>query len=91
MLFATITTKAQILDAKTIFLSVLVGISSVLGSLFAILSIRHAPNPGYSVAIYSANFVLLALTSILFFRSELTIPKLLGMLSIIFGIFLLSL
>ncbi len=61
-----------------------------MATVFALKSIKIAPNPGYSVAIYSANFVLLAVISVLVFKSELNLIKFIGIMSILVGIVLLS-
>ncbi len=75
---------------RSVGLAALAGIFSVIATVFALKSIKLAPNPGYSVAIYSANFVLLALLSVLIFGSELTLQRMLGVVGIFVGIVLLS-
>ncbi len=71
-------------------IAALIGVCSGMSTVFAIKSINLAPNPGYSVAIYSANFVLLSIVSIFVFNSPLTATKFLGVLATLIGLILLS-
>lgn len=60
---------------RSTVIAALIGLFSAVGTVFAIKSINLAPNPGYSAAIYSANFVLVTAASILAFGSPLTAKK----------------
>ncbi len=91
MLIVVLSEKRVVINSfKNIALASLAGIFSVIATVFALKSIKIAPNPGYSVAIYSANFVLLAIISSLVFKSELSLTKFIGIISIFAGIVLLS-
>lgn len=79
------------LSTKAIIIAVIIGISSVTATVFALKSIAIAPNPGYSGAIYSANFVLVTLISVLVFDSSLNFPQLIGVIAVFVGLVLLSL
>jgi|SRR3989344_6214270 len=78
------------INAKSALIAALAGFASVTGTIFALKSMQLAPNPGYSTAIFSANFVLLTIVSIFFFGSELTLIKGLGLLATLIGLVLLS-
>jgi hypothetical protein len=78
------------LSGRSVFIAILIGIFSVIATIFALKSISLSPNPGYSVAIYSANFVLLSLVSVFAFHSSLTFAKFMGILAVIIGLILLS-
>ncbi len=75
---------------RSVIISILIGICSVIATVFALKSIKLSPNPGYSSAIYSANFVLLTIVSFFVFGSSLTLTKFLGVLATLFGLILLS-
>jgi len=68
-----------------------IGLASVTATVFALKSVEAAPNPGYSAAIYSANFVLVAFVSVLVFGAPLTGMKFLGILATFAGLALISL
>ena len=78
------------ITTRSLIIAVLIGICSVTATVFAIKSINLAPNPGYSVTIYSAGFVLLAIVSVFVFKSSLTVTKILGVLATFLGLILLS-
>ena len=77
------------ISTRAIIIAILIGICSVTATVFAIKSINLSPNPGYISAIYSANFVLLAIVSIFVFKSSLTYTKVLGILATFAGLILL--
>ena len=79
------------ISTKSIIIAVIIGISSVVATVFALKSVELAPNPGYSGAIYSANFVLVTLISVLVFGSSLSVVKLIGVVAVFVGLVLLSL
>ncbi len=79
------------LSTKAIIIAAIIGISSVVATVFALKSIALAPNPGYSGAIYSANFVLVTLISVLVFGSSLSLVKFIGVAAVFIGLVLLSL
>lgn len=78
------------ITTRSLIIAILIGICSVIGTVFGLKSIKLAPNPGYSAAIYSANFVLLTIISIFAFGSSLTITKFMGVLATLLGLILLS-
>jgi len=78
------------ITARTLIIAVFIGIFSVMATVFVIKSINLAPNPGYSVAIFSSNFVLLTIVSVFVFGSSLTFVKVLGILATLIGLVLLS-
>jgi len=79
------------ISATSTIIAVLIGICSVGATVFALKSMSIAPNPGYTVTIYSANFLLLAIVSVVVFKSELTTQKLAGIAATLIGLLLLSL
>ena len=79
------------IDMKHAGLAAAMGLFSVIGLVFSLKSVELAPNPGYAAAIFSSNFVLLALVSIWAFGSELTLQKAVGVLATFVGLVLLSL
>lgn len=79
------------IPSKSLLISVGIGAASVVGTIFALKSVKLAPNPGYSVVIYSASGVLVTLAAVLLFKSPLTVPKLIGVLTTFLGLALISL
>lgn len=78
------------ISSKSTAIAIIIGLSSAFATIFAIKSINLAPNPGYSVAIYSASFVFIAVASVFLFSSTLTIKKVIGILATLIGLILLS-
>lgn len=78
------------ITTRSLIIAILIGISSVIATVFGLKSIKLSPNPGYSAAIYSANFVLLTIVSVFVFGSSLTVTKFLGVLATLLGLILLS-
>lgn len=79
------------ISRKSAMIAAFIGLSSVAGTIFALKSVEIAPNPGYSVAIYSAGFVLVTIASVFAFGSELTLTKFAGVIAIFAGLVLLAL
>lgn len=77
-------------DLKQIIITAVIALASITGTVFALKAINLAPNPGYSVAIFSSNFLLITIASIFIFGSELNIVKVLGMIATLIGLVLLS-
>ncbi len=75
---------------KSIGIAVVMGLFSVAATIFAIKSVGLAPNPGYSVAIFSSNFVLLTIVSVFAFGSKLTLQKGVGIVATLIGLVLIS-
>lgn len=78
------------INSRTLLIALLIGLCSVTATIYALKSIKLAPNPGYSVAIYSSNFVLVAIVSLLVLHSEVSLKKILGIISALIGLLLLS-
>ncbi len=78
------------ISMKAVLIAIIIGICSVTATVFALKSIELAPNPGYSGAIYSANFVLVTLISVLVFGSSLNLPQFMGVIAVFVGLVLLS-
>lgn len=78
------------ISPRSIIIAILIGLSSVTATVFALKSIKIAPNPGYTVAIYSASSVLVTIASVFLFGASLTPAKLLGVLATFLGLILLS-
>ena len=70
---------------------VLAGLFALLGNLLMFKSLSLAPNPGYSLAIISADVVLVAVASVFIFKSEFTLIKAIGTGLAVLGIILLGL
>ncbi|MCK4967867.1 MAG: hypothetical protein KAS12_02325 [Candidatus Aenigmarchaeota archaeon] len=78
------------LSYKSLLISAMIGIFSVIATVYAIKSINLSPNPGDSAAISSANFVLVAIVSLFVFGSSITFVKMAGIFSVLIGLVLLS-
>lgn len=90
-MFLLLITKMDFsISTRSLIIAILIGICSVTATVFGIKSIKLSPNPGYSAAIYSANFVLLTIASVFVFDASLTITKFLGVLATLLGLILLS-
>ncbi len=90
MLLILVQKKEFAISTKGIIIAILIGLSSVTGTIFALKSIKIAPNPGYSSAIYQSGFVLITILSIFLFGSSLTLKKFIGILTTLLGLILLS-
>ena len=78
------------ISTRGVALSMVIGIFSIVATVFFVKSISIAPNPGYTAALSSANFVLLAIVSVFVFRSPLTPLKFLGIVATLIGLILLT-
>jgi len=66
------------------FILLLLGIfCCYLGNIASLLSIKFAPNPGYSLIISKSYVVLTTIVAILFFHSSLSLTATIGIISII--------
>ena len=79
------------ISRKSAIIAAFIGLSSVGATIFALKSVEIAPNPGYSVAIYSAGFVFVVIASVFAFGSEFTMTKFAGVLTVLAGMILLAL
>ena len=66
------------------------GISAGVASLLLAKSFELSPNPGYSMAVFSMQSVLTAVSSYFLHNATISIPKVIGMLVAIFGVITLS-
>lgn len=89
-LLALIPIKTFTMVPRSIVLAIIIGICSMLGTIFGLKSIRLSPNPGYSVAIFSSGFVFITLVSVVFFGSSLSASKVTGIIATFIGLVLLS-
>lgn len=76
---------------RSIVIAGLIGLASLTGTIFSLRSIATAPNPGYTIAIYSAFFVPVAIASYFVFGSSLGWQQFLGIVAVLIGLVLLSL
>jgi len=81
---------AFFMPLKPLAVSAAIGVFSVVATVYAVKSVKLSPNPGYSAAIYSANFVLVAIASFVLFGSELSLKKIIGIFATLAGLVLLS-
>ena len=79
------------ISKKSAIVAAFIGLFSVGATIFALKSVEIAPNPGYSVAIYSAGFVFVVVASVFAFGSEITMTKFVGILAVFAGMVLLAL
>lgn len=83
--------KAQFSAApKSIAISAAMGLFSVGATVFALKAMKIAPNPGYVATIFSANFVVLTIISVIFLGTALDWKGIVGTLLIFAGLALLS-
>ena len=71
-------------------LLVLASVFSLIGNYYNVKALNEAPNPGYSITIVSTQLVLISLLSILFFNSDFTWTKFIGITIVIFGSYLVG-
>ena len=75
---------------KSIMIAALMGLFSLGATVFALKAMKTTSNPGYVVAIFSANFVVLSIISVFIFGSSLSLKGLIGVIAIFIGLMLLS-
>ncbi|NCN03615.1 MAG: EamA family transporter [Candidatus Pacebacteria bacterium] len=64
---------------------------SYLGNYFSQKGILFAPNPGYSLVIQKSYVVLTTIAAVILFGSSISLPKLVGIISILFFVGIISL
>lgn len=69
----------------------LMGLGSIVGTIAIIKGTEIAPNPGYVIAISSASVIIVTLLSLFIYGSELSLINLIGVVTVVVGIALLSL
>jgi drug/metabolite transporter (DMT)-like permease len=82
--------KINIPVAKKIApLIIILGILGAAANFILFEAVRMAPNPGYAMAIFHTEIVLVAVASVFLFKSELNWKSLLGVLLVAAGVILL--
>ena len=74
-----------------LMLLIFAAIFGTLGNVSSTHAVKLAPNPGYVMAIASAQTILIAIASVFIFQSEFTILKGLGTILVVAGVILLGL
>ena len=77
------------LAIKHVWILIAIGIGSALFNTFMFLAIAKAPNVGYVNAINASSISAVTVLSILFFKDEFSIRKLIGVFGVIGGLLLL--
>ena len=72
-----------------LFWGFLVGTTSMAANISQIKAMDKSPNPGYVMAIFSANAILIMILSLLFFKAPITWLKFAGILIVLVGLFVL--
>jgi uncharacterized membrane protein len=78
------------IDFRPALIAIILGVLSAFTTVVALKALDIAPNPGYAVSIYSANFVLLAIVSVFAFGSSFNLMKFIGVLLTFAGMIMLS-
>ncbi|MFH1326520.1 MAG: EamA family transporter [archaeon] len=86
---ASTDTKIEINLIIILFL-ILAGFFSILSSYFDVVSMKFAPNPGYSSALKASSLVLITIFSVFLFSSDFSLLKFIGIIIVVGGIFLIS-
>lgn len=81
-------TKVQF-SGKTFPTLFMIGVMSMVFNLYTQLGYKEAPNPGYINAANAASITLVTLLSALFFKDELTLRKIIGVIGVSVGLILL--
>lgn len=76
---------------KYAIVAALMGVGSIIGTLAVIKGVEIAPNPGYVMAVFSANAIIVTVLSPFIYGSEISPMNLLGVVIVVFGISLLVL
>jgi len=67
----------------------LVAALSLVGNILQIKAFKEAPNPGYVQAVIASNILVVLILSAVIFDSPITSQKLIGVLIVLFGLYLL--
>lgn len=68
---------------QLLFIVIVAVFFSYLGNVFSLISIEHAPNPGYSLVISKSYVVFTAIVSVFLFNAELTFQKMIAIAIIV--------
>jgi len=82
-------TPLNITTKMTSFL-VLASLFSLAGNYFYTSSVANAPNPGFAATLKAGEIVLITLLSFFIFKSSLNAVSFLGVIMVLFGVFLIS-
>ena len=74
-----------------VFTLFMIGICSASFNYFMQVAFNIAPNVGYVNAVNAASISLLTLSSAILYKDELSLKKLMGILGVTFGLFVLFL
>jgi len=90
--FEALMKKAKLeIDRKNAVPLILIGISSVAFNFYMQTGYKLSPNPGYINAVNVSSITLVTVLSHFFFRDELNIRKIVGIIGVTLGLFLLFL
>lgn len=84
-------TKVINITLSNIFLLLAIGIFAAFFNFFQMIAINLAPNIGYVNAVNASSISLLTLLSAVFFKDDLSVKKIIGVLGVIGGLILLLL
>ncbi|NMB56792.1 EamA family transporter [Candidatus Beckwithbacteria bacterium] len=74
------------IECKNWLILIFIGIFSMLFNLFMQIGYKFAPNPGYINAINAVSISLITLLSAYFYKDELTLQKIIGVVGVIVGL-----
>lgn len=83
--------KREKIEKSTLFTLFVIGITSMFFNLFMQLGYKVAPNPGFINAANTASIMLVTLLASFFFKDELSVRKIIGIVGITIGLLLLFL
>ena len=84
-------TKTPIkLSYMMIVLLIVASIFSLIGNYSMVKSYSSAPNPGYATTLVSTQLIIISVLSIIFFKSDFSWTKFLGIVIVLLGSYLVS-
>ena len=72
-------------DRRLITLAIASGALGAVSNFLLFESIRISPNPGYSMALFNTEAIIIAVVSIFLFKSELSKKSIFGILLVVIG------
>ena len=91
VLHAAIIRSTLTVDPKLMKFIIAAAVLSYLGNLFMVRAIAEAPNPGYAMGVISGQAVVVTIGAILFFRSDFSVLKGVGIVLTVVGATILGL
>lgn len=85
----TIKTPVKISNLMLILI-IITSVLSLIANYFQVKTFDTAPNIGYALAIISGQIALITILSSLIFKSDFNLIKFIGILVVIFGIYMIS-